>query len=116
MLAGKSWAAWRTIMIAAMGEKLTDAERKLFATLTGREREPLKRVEELAAVIGRRGGKSTSNGDARRLHRWLMPAPNLRRGERGVLLCIAPDQRQATITLDYATAAFEASPILRLNS
>ena len=35
------------------------------------------------------------------------------RGERGVLLCIAPDQRQAAITLDYATAAFEASPILK---
>ena len=30
----------------------------------------------------------------------------------GVLLCIAPDQRQASITLDYATAAFEASPML----
>jgi hypothetical protein len=34
-------------------------------------------------------------------------------GERGVLLCIAPDTSQAAITLDYATAAFEASPILR---
>ncbi|MEK1929836.1 MAG: hypothetical protein AAAC47_08600 [Pararhizobium sp.] len=35
------------------------------------------------------------------------------RGERGVLLCIAPDQRQAAIVLDYATAAFEQSPILK---
>jgi hypothetical protein len=33
--------------------------------------------------------------------------------ERGVLLCIAPDQRQATIVLDYAAAAFEQSPILK---
>jgi hypothetical protein len=33
-------------------------------------------------------------------------------GEQGVLLCIAPDQRQASITLDYATAAFEASSIM----
>jgi hypothetical protein len=30
-----------------------------------------------------------------------------------VLLCIAPDQRQATIVLDYAAAAFEQSPILK---
>jgi hypothetical protein len=37
----------------------------------------------------------------------------LTRGEKGVLLCIAPDQRQATIVLDYAAAAFEQSPILR---
>jgi hypothetical protein len=34
------------------------------------------------------------------------------RGERGVLLCIAPDQRQASITLEYAAAALEASRIL----
>src|SRR4029078_11320241 len=34
-------------------------------------------------------------------------------GERGVLLCIAPDQRQAKITLEYVAAAFDASPILR---
>jgi hypothetical protein len=34
-------------------------------------------------------------------------------GERGVALLIAPDQRQAKIALDYATATFEASPILR---
>jgi hypothetical protein len=29
------------------------------------------------------------------------------------VLCIAPDQRQASITLDYCTAVFEATPILR---
>ena len=34
-------------------------------------------------------------------------------GERGVLLCIAPDQRQATIVLDFAAAAFEQSAILK---
>jgi hypothetical protein len=37
----------------------------------------------------------------------------LARGEKGICLCVAPDQRQATITLDYATADFEASPILK---
>ena len=31
----------------------------------------------------------------------------------GVLLCIAPDQRQAAIVLGYAQAAFEQSPILK---
>ena len=37
---------------------------------------------------------------------------DLAAGERGLLLCIAPDQRQAAITLDYCAAAFEASPVL----
>jgi hypothetical protein len=33
-------------------------------------------------------------------------------GERGILLCIAPDQRQATVTLNYIEAAFRGSPML----
>jgi hypothetical protein len=34
-------------------------------------------------------------------------------GERGVLLCVALDQRVAKIILDYAEACFERSPILK---
>ena len=34
-------------------------------------------------------------------------------GERGVLLCVAADTRQARIILDYCEAAFEQSPILK---
>ena len=58
VLTGDTWKSWRTLMIAAMGEPLTDDERIIFTKLTGREREPLQRVEELAANVGRRGGKS----------------------------------------------------------
>jgi hypothetical protein len=57
-LGGDSWLAWRILLIAAMGEALTDEERAIFAKLTGREREPGERVDELWCVIGRRGGKS----------------------------------------------------------
>jgi hypothetical protein len=38
--------------------------------------------------------------------------PQLVRGERGILLIIAPDTRQAQICLDYCEANFRASPIL----
>jgi hypothetical protein len=41
-----------------MGEELREDEREIFSKLTGREREPLQRVDQFAAVIGRRGGKS----------------------------------------------------------
>jgi hypothetical protein len=100
--------------MAAMGEALRDDERALFVKFTGREREPGRRVEELIGVIGRRGGKSRAIATLAAYigglcdHRAVL-AP----GERGVVLCIAPDQRQARITLDYATAAFEATPIMR---
>jgi hypothetical protein len=112
MLAGDSWDGWRTLLIAAMGEALTDAERETFAKLTGRKREPLQRIEELIAVIGRRGGKSRSSAVLAAYLGGLCEHP-LVPGERGVLLCIAPDQRQAKITLEYCAAAFDASPILR---
>jgi cold shock CspA family protein len=42
VLAGDSWHAWRVLLIAAMGEELTEAERATFTALTGREREPLQ--------------------------------------------------------------------------
>jgi hypothetical protein len=111
VLAGPSWEAWRVLLTASMGEALTDAERPTFTALTGREREPLQRVEEFAAVVGRRGGKSRAMATLAVFIAGLCKHP-LVRGERGVLLCIAPDQRQASITLDYAAAAFEQSPIL----
>jgi hypothetical protein len=90
-LEGDSWTAWRVLLISMMGESLTAAERKLFQQLTGREREPGRRVEEFAAVVGRRGGKSKALATlavyiAGLCHHRLTP------GETGVVLCIAPDQ------------------------
>ena len=74
VLAGDSWRTWRTLMIAAMGEALTDDERRTFTKLTGREREPLQRIEEAALIIGRRGGKSRSSGDISQLPRRSLQA------------------------------------------
>ena len=57
-LAGPTWHAWRSLLVAAMGEKLTNDELKTFAKFTGRDKAPTKRVDEFWCVIGRRGGKS----------------------------------------------------------
>ncbi len=63
VLHGESWDAWRVLIIAAMGEPLiNDAEREIFTRLTGRTHEPLERVDEFWAIIGRRGGKSRAAG------------------------------------------------------
>jgi hypothetical protein len=112
-LPGDSWKAWRIILIAAMGEALTDDERPTFTALTGgREHESLERVEEFCAVIGRRGGKSRSMATLAAYIGGLC-SHKLVPGETGVVLLIAPDQRQAKIALDYCTAIFEQSPILK---
>ena len=112
-LSGDSWHPWRTLLIAAMGEPLYDDEREIFTKLTGRDREPLQRVDQFAAVIGRRGGKSKAIATVATYIAGLCDHRDaLVPGERGVLLCVALDQRVAKIILDYAEACFERSPIL----
>ena len=113
-LEGDSWAAWKVLLIAAMGERLTDEERTLFKSLTGRSHEPLQHVDEFAAVVGRRGGKSRAMAVLATYIAGLCDHSDaLVPGERGVLLCVALDQKVAKIILDYAQALFECSPILR---
>ena len=111
-LTGDSWRAWRTLLIAANGERLTPAERTRFTALTGRDKEPGQRVEEFVAVVGRRGGKSRAMAT---LAAYLAAIckHNLVPGETGLVLLIAPDTKQATIALNYAVAIFEQSPILK---
>src|SRR6516225_8336760 len=113
VIGGDSWSSWRTLLIAAMGEGLTADERQIFSRLTGREHEPLQRVDQFAAVIGRRGGKSRAMATLASYIAGLCDDSDaLVPGERGVLLCVALDQRVAKIILDYAEACFERSPIL----
>jgi hypothetical protein len=114
MLAGESWLPWRVLLIAAMGEQLTDAERIIFTQLTGRAREPLKRVNELASVVGRRGGKTSAMAAlATYIAACCSHGDALARGETGVLLCVAQDTRVAKKLLDFVEANLSDSEILR---
>lgn len=112
VLDGESWQAWRVLLIAMMGEALTDEERPIFTKLTGREREPLQRVEEFWGIIGRRGGKSRAIS-ALAVFLAVFRAPkNLAVGERPVVLCLAQNQKQAAVVLGYAAGIIEDTPLL----
>ena len=107
-LTGESWAPWRTILIAAMGEALSEDERATFTRLTGRAVEPLSRCEELVAVVGRRGGKTRAMATlAVYLAALCDHRDVLSEGETGVMLLLAQSQSTATVALNYATAIFE---------
>jgi hypothetical protein len=112
VLGGESWFAWQTLLLAAMGEALVPDELAVFTQLTARTQAPLQRVEEFVGVIGRRGGKSRAISVLATYIAGLCKHPALVAGERGVLLIIAPDQKQADIVLDYIDANFRNSPIL----
>ncbi len=113
VLPGESWARWRALLIASMGEPLLPDELLAFRDASGRQQSPTSRVEELWAVIGRRGGKDRA---ASVLASYLSALCDhddvLVPGERGVVLVIAPDTSQARIQLDYIDGAFRRSPVL----
>jgi hypothetical protein len=57
---GESWFSWRLLLLAAMGEELTEEERRDFTELTLRPEPPHEPCREFYGIIGRRGGKSRS--------------------------------------------------------
>jgi hypothetical protein len=113
VLKGESWLPWRVLLIASMGEKLLDDERPIFTKLTGREREPLTRINELAIIAGRRGGKTTAMAaGATYLSSCLDYSGVLARAETGTLLVVAQDQKIAKLLLARIEANLTDSPIL----
>ena len=90
LIGGLSWVAWRVLLIAIVGEELTDDERVIFKILTGRDREPLEPVEEFWGVIGRRGGKTRAMAVlAAYLAACVDHRDVLAPGERGVIPLLA---------------------------
>ena len=98
-LGGESRATWRVLLMAAMGEPLTAEELVIFSRITGgRSLPPTAMVEELLGIVGRRGGKTSAMAALLiYLGELCDHRDRLVRGERGVVLLIAPDQRQARV-------------------
>src|SRR6266545_8279334 len=96
-LKGNSWTTWRVLLIAAVGEPLTDDERVIFKTFTGRDHEPGQMIDTALCVSGRRSGKTTAMAA---LVVWLSClcdwSEDLSLGERGTALYLAPTQDQAS--------------------
>jgi len=113
-LPGDSWSAWRTLLIAAAGEALTDDERQTFKALTGRDREPGAMIETLLVVAGRRSGKTKAMAVLSIYLATLCDwSGDLSLGERGLALFMAPTERQAGVAHRYAEAIVDHVPLLQ---
>jgi hypothetical protein len=112
-LADGSWIGWRALLLALLGEALTPDELGHFRRLTQRYKPPSQRCRQGWFAIGRRGGKSRAMAVLACYLATMCRYDKLSPGERGVILLVAPDQRQATGILDFARATLEDSPILR---
>lgn len=113
VLEGDSWRAWRALLIAGMGEPLTEEERAIFRDLTGRPREPEERVDELWAIVGRRGGKTRA---AAVLAAYIAALVDWRDvlapGERAVLPIMSASVWQAQKAMQYVSGVFSCVPAL----
>jgi phage terminase large subunit-like protein len=110
---GESWSGWRALLIASVGEELTEDERVAYRILTGRDREPGQMIDTWLTVSGRRSGKTTAVAVLvvylAVLCNW---SEELNLGERGVALYLAPTQDQAGRAFRYARDFIEHSPLM----
>jgi len=109
---GKSWRNWRFFLRALFGLKLGPKSMAVFQQHTERKSLP-KKVTEAWLVVGRRGGKSIIAALIavylacfRDYSRVLAP------GERGTLMVIAADRRQARVIMRYIIGLMESVPML----
>ena len=96
VMAGDSREAMRAILLASQGEALTPREREHWRRLTGRDAEPLARSEECHIIAGRRSGKTSGCAALATYASALCDySDRLSPGERGLVLLVAENQRQA---------------------
>ena len=114
LLAGDSWRSWRALLVAIVGEELTEDEREVFHALTGREREPLEPCEEFWGAIGRSGGKTRAMAVlAAYIAGCVDHRDTLAPGERGRLPTLAASTAQASQAFNFVSGVFSTSPNLK---
>lgn len=109
----ESWRGWRAFLAALFGLEMSDDERALFTQHTGRERTPSAQACEAWLVIGRRGGKSFIVAlVAVFLACFRDYRAHLAPGERGVVMVLASDRKQARVVFRYVVALLRGVSML----
>ena len=108
---GASWAAWRVLLSAIFALPLSPADLAVFTTLTGRATPPAEPAREAWLLLGRRSGKSLVAALVA-VYVACFRRHRLAAGERGIVMLIAPDRRQAAVLLRYVLGLLESVPAL----
>lgn len=112
---GEDWTAWRAFVATLFGQKLTAKELPFYQKCTGLTAEPTATPKREAWVpVGRRGGKSRVLA---LLAAYLATAPDwtpyLAPGERGYIVVLAAQRKQAGAIMGYVKAALLGHPKLK---
>jgi hypothetical protein len=108
-----TWRAWLAFLAALFGLPMSDAELEVYRRHTGRQDPPSESVREGWVIAGRRGGKSfVSALVAVFLACFRDYSDVLAPGERGTLMVLAADRRQARTVFRYITGLIDGVPML----
>lgn len=109
-----SWSVWTVVVRAALGEELSRSEKRLLAKVAGGRKPPKGRVNELWAIVGRRGGKSrAASAVGVYLGCFVDYSSVLAPGETGHVVIVATDKQQAGVIFRYVLGLLEASETLK---
>ena len=108
-----TWQSWFSFLAAVFALPMSVEQRQVFTQCTGRSTPPSKPVTEAWLICGRRSGKSfilalcavflAAFCDYRQ---YLAP------GERGTIMVVARDKRQARVVLRFIRALITQVPLL----
>jgi hypothetical protein len=108
-----TWQSWFAFLKALFGLKMTDADLAIFRACTGRDHPPENGANESWLVCGRRSGKSLMLAlVAVYLAMSRDWTPYLQPGERGCVMVIAADRRQARTIFRYIAAMLKDVEVL----
>jgi phage terminase large subunit-like protein len=111
---GDSWNGWRAVVKAMDALPMSDDEIEFFKSIAGGRNPPRYPVREFYAAAARRSGKySIVSGIGAYSSAFFDQQHRLRPGERATILCLACDQSQAKIVLNYIRSYFSDIPMLR---
>jgi hypothetical protein len=109
---GPSWNAWRVVLAGLFAlPPSSDQDRALWSQLTGRTEWPTAPFSEAWFICGRRAGK-TLIAALIAVYLATCRSYKLAPGERGVMMVLAADRRQARVCKRYIAALLHADPAL----
>lgn len=107
------WNAWLVFLRALFALPMSDEGLSTYRAHTDRETMPKCPAKEAWLVVGRRGGKSRIAAlIAVYLALFRDYSKILAPGERGTVMVIAQDRRQARVVHRYISGLLDASPLL----
>jgi hypothetical protein len=106
--------AQETLLRATYALPMSEDQLDIYRACTGRTEPPAVPVTETTIIAGARAGKDSRIAAPVAIYEALFGGHDrqLARGERGMIACVAQDQRAAGIAFGYIEAGLQASPLL----